>query len=1191
MVKLAVTLLGTFQLRAGDSLVEGFDSGKTRALLAYLLVEHDVEQPREKLAALLWPDQDDRGGRHSLSQALSTIRRVLGPSHAHLLEATRNGVKFALDESVRLDTYVLEQAVDQATTHAHNSLASCPACLSLLENTTAQYGGDFLRTLPAEYSDTLETWVLWKRAQLERRYLTALHHLAESEIERGEFAMARRYARRQLAVDSLHEEAQRQLMRAYAFDGRRAAALRHYREFVALLRDELGVDSSVQSQALYEAIRDRSLEQPGRPTAPSTTRSEDGAHETMPRVTFVARERELATLIAAQAKSAAGHGRIFFVAGETGSGKTALLQELAWQIGHEEPQAIILTASGNAQTGQSDPYLLFRDLLYQLIGDDSTASSGPVVPDKRRQMDDLLNLVGQALLNEGPELINSLVSGATLLERGNRLAHYTAESWASGQGGWLGQLEALLSRQGEATALDQSRLIEQVQAVLRRVASERPLLILLDDLQWADAGSIALLVQLGRHLRQSRILVVGAYRAEDIAWEREGKRHSLAPVVNEFKRAYGDICISLDVPAAASGRSFVDAFLDSRPNQLQEPFRRSLYEQTGGHPLFVIELLRDLTARGVLAPDEAGVWREAGPIQWRALPARVEGTVAERIGRLSPSLQELLTIAAVEGETFTAQVIAHVQSADEREVVRRLSQELNKQHHLVVPVGRRQVDGQRLSLYRFRHAVFQTFLYEQLDESERSYLHEDVGHVLESLYGTQTADIAVQLARHFEQAGDAGRAITYLLDAGDRAMRLSAYVDAAAIFRQALDVLRDMPVGQQRAAAELRLQIALGLTLSATEGFAAPQVERCYARARALANQIGNEPDLFPTMWGLFYYYLVRAEDRAMRDLAEQLRRMAADVEDPVLRPVGHWALGVTKLYAGELDAALENLNEMIAYYDPQQSRPAIFRYATDPGVACRFWSAWALWLLGYPDQAADRCFEALALAQRLDHPFSLAFALFTSAALYQFRAEPRETQQRAEATRRLATDFGFGFFATLGSFFEAWAISATGDLDAGIQQMQKDISAFQTSGSRVGLPHMLALLADAQGQKGETTEGQTVIAEALAAAGDSGERHYEAELHRLRGDLHNAAGDSGAAETSYLRAIQLARHQRARMWELRANVSLARLWQSQGRHKEAAVRLAEIYGWFTEGFDTPDLLAARHLLAELQEKRVPGVS
>jgi oligopeptide transport system substrate-binding protein len=356
--------------------------------------------------------------------------------------------------------------------------------------------------------------------------------------------------------------------------------------------------------------------------------------------------------------------------------------------------------------------------------------------------------------------------------------------------------------------LEQKALFEQCTKLLCRIAEKHPLLILLDDLQWADKASLNLLFQLGRELPGGHILVVGAYRPEEVALGRGGERHPLEEILAELKRLYGDVWIDLSLTQEEEERRFVEAFLDSEPNQLGNVFREALFDHTGGHPLFTVELLREMQQRGDLVRDEAGYWIEGEKLDWTILPARVDGVIEARIGRLEDELREILTIASVEGEDFTAQVVARVREADERGLVRQLSGDLDKVHRLVGERGALEISGYRLYLYRFQHHLFQKFLYNGLRENEREMLHGDVGEVLEELYGDQSGEVAAQLAWHFSEAGEVDKAVHYLLMAGDRARVVYAYQEAVEFYQRAIVFLQDR--GDYELAA--RTLMKLGMT-------------------------------------------------------------------------------------------------------------------------------------------------------------------------------------------------------------------------------------------------------------------------------------------------------------------------------------------------------------------------------------------
>jgi predicted ATPase len=557
--------------------------------------------------------------------------------------------------------------------------------------------------------------------------------------------------------------------------------------------------------------------------------------------------------------------------------------------------------------------------------------------------------------------------------------------------------------------------------------------------------------------------------------------------------------------------------------------------------------------------------------------------IAERIGRLADPLQEALRAASVEGETFTAEVVARVQASHEREMVARLSDELDRRHRLVRAQGMVRIRDQLLSQYSFRHILFQKYLYDHLDPVLRARLHREVGTALEVLYGEGAEEISVQLARHFQKAGMAKNAIPYLHQAGDRAVRLSANEEAITHFTQGLELLETLPDTPERAQQELALQLSLGAPLEATKGYAAPEVGRAYARAHELCQQIGETPRLLPALGLLWSFNFTRAEHQKARELAAHFLSLAQRLEDPLQVALAHRAQGFTLLHMGEPAPALTRLEHMIDFYDLQQHRSLAFLYAQDVGVSSLSYAVWALWLLGYPNQAAKYSQDALALAQELDHPHTLAFALTVAGATFHiFRREVQAFQEATETGFRLAREEGFAFWQAAGTLFQGWVHTKHGQFDEGIAQMRQGLATWEAMSTGIYRPFLLALLAEAYGKAGRVEEGLKTLSKALDVVEKTGERYYEAELHRIQGELLRMKGDEIQAEASFHQAIEVARRQQAKSWELRAAMSLSRLWQKQGKREEARELLSEIYNWFTEGFDTADLKEAKALLEEL---------
>jgi predicted ATPase len=492
--------------------------------------------------------------------------------------------------------------------------------------------------------------------------------------------------------------------------------------------------------------------------------------------------------------------------------------------------------------------------------------------------------------------------------------------------------------------------------------------------------------------------------------------------------------------------------------------------------------------------------------------------------------------------------------------------------------------------YTFKHALTQEVAYGSVLHERRKALHERTAQAIEALFHSRLEDHYSELAHHYSRSGNTEKAIEHLYLAGQQAAQRFANAEAINHLTNALELLKTLPDTPERTQQELTLQIALGVPLAAVRGHSAPQVGAVYTRARELCQQVGKTPQLFVALGGLWQFYVLRAQLQPAYELGEQLLSLAQSVQDPALLPEAHRALGETLFDLGELAAAQKYLEQGVALYDPQQHRSHAFLYGLDPGVACLSFAALALWSLGYPEQALKKNHEALTLARELAHLYSLAFALNFTAWLHQLCREGPTAQEQAEAAMTLSTEQGFALLLAMGTILRGWALAEQGQGEEGITQMRQGLASWWATGAEMRRSCDPALLAEAYGKVGQAEEGLTVLAEALSAVEKTGERFYEAELYRLKGQLtlqqsgvrSPESGVQKEAEGCFRRAIEIARHQSAKSLELRAVMSLSRLWQSQGKKEEARQMLAEIYGWFTEGFDTADLQEAKALLEEL---------
>jgi DNA-binding SARP family transcriptional activator len=1189
--------LGSPQIEYNGQAIE-LTSRKEMALLAYLATaDPSASHTRDTLSTLLWPDYDQRHARAYLRQTLWLLNKALGKAW---LEISREHVGLNPAADIWLDIAEFQRRLTEVAIHGHPANEVCPDCLSSLTGAVELYRGDFLAGFTLSDTPHFDEWQFFQAESLRQALASALERLVQghsAQREAGREA-AIPFARRRLALDPLHEPTQRQLMQLYAWTGQQTAAVRQYQEYVRLLEEELGTPPEQETTQLYEAIKAKRIPFPQGSkgetflSAPQPRSSpalplflSSASQPSSPPAPFVARERELSALSVALESASVGRGQILFVIGGAGRGKTMLVQEFARRAQAADAELMMVSGHCNAHTGLGDPYLPFREALNMLTGELETRwAAGLITRQQAKCLWELMPVSLPALVEHAPDLIGNFVSGQALLNR--------AATFATNEMPWFNQLTASV-READRVRLEQPRLFSQYTALLKAIAARQPLLFILEDLHWVDPSSSALLFHLSREVSDSHILIVGTYRPDEVALNWGDGSHPLADIVSELKRRHGDIWLDLGDLAPMEGRQFVAAYLDTQPNRLGVAFREALFRQTEGHALFTVELLREMQAQGDLRQDEQGNWTEGETINWNTLPAKVEGVIEKRLTRLGVALQTVLAVASVEGETFTAEVVAAVQQLNERELVQQLSRELDKRQRLITAQGLEWVGEQRLSLYRFRHHLFQHYLYHNLDQMERTYLHEAVGNVLETLYGEQTEQVAVQLAHHFEQAGLTQKAINYLLQAGQRASQLSAHEEAVTHLSRGLALLETLPDSPEHTRQELDFQIALGNTLMITRGYAAPEVGQTFNQARELCQRIEEIAKLFSVLHGLYRFYLVRGELQTARELGEQLLDLAQSQRDPVLLVGAHRALGNTLYYLGEFRAAQAHFEQGLSFYDPQHHRLYVLLYGQDEGIGCLSYMAWTLWHLGYPDQALNKSQEALNLAQALPHPYSLAYAQLFAAIHSQLRREVQATREQAEAAMALSTEQGFTFWAAWGMMYRGWALVKQGQGEEGISQISQGLADCQAAGAVVH--RRLALLAEAYGNLDQPEAGLTLIAEALATAYHQGDRRGESELYRIKGELllkaREASGETAytdadeveeSPEASFLKAIEVARRQSAKSLELRAVLSLSGLWRQRGKKAEVRQMLAEIYSWFTEGFDTADLKEAKALLEAL---------
>jgi DNA-binding winged helix-turn-helix (wHTH) protein/predicted ATPase len=855
----------------------------------------------------------------------------------------------------------------------------------------------------------------------------------------------------------------------------------------------------------------------------------------------VGREAELAQLRHWLRQALRGTRQVGFVTGEAGLGKTTLVETFLQQLSGAGALWI-----GRGQCiehyGAGEAYLPVLEALGGL-------GKGPG---------------GQALI--------------ALLVR-------QAPSWVV-QMPWLithAELEALQRRVMGAT---QERMLREMAEALAVMAVERPLILVLEDLHWSDHATLDLIAWLARRQEPARLLVLGTYRPEDVRMHG----HPLHAAVQELKMHQR--CEELALTALTEAA--VEEYLAARfPGiALPEGLARLVHQRTDGNPLFMVNVVDSWEAQGWLEEGEGKQRLRMGLDELaQGVPENLREMLAQQLERLALEEQRVLEAASVAGVEFSAAAVAAGLVANVLEIETQCERLARRQQWLRSIGVDEWPDGTVAGRYAFLHVLYQQVAYQRLGASQRVSLHRRVGERLETGYGLRGRELATELAAHFVRGRDAPRAVQHLQYAGENAIRRSAHQEAIGHLTKALELLKALPATPERTQQELLLQTALGSALMATRGYAAPEVEQAYARARELCQQVGETPELFRVLVGLHTFYRQQAELQTSYEVAKQLLTLAESAQSPEFLLVAHQALGTTLYYLGGVAQARTHLEQGVTLYDYQQHRSHALRYTQDPGVICLSTLARALWALGYPDQALQKSQEALALARQLAHPFSLAFALYFGAVLGQYRREWREVHRLAEALMALSAEQGFAQQLAQGRIMLGWTLVEQGRVAEGIAQIRQSMAEYRATGSDLGRSSYLVLLAGAYGQAGQVAEGLTALVSATTAVHRNRICFNEAEIYRLQGELllRQAMGGSDSpfkpppeAEACLHQAVEVARRQEAKSLELRAAMSLGRLWQQQGQRREARLLLADIYNWFTEGFETADLQEAKVLLEGL---------
>ncbi len=861
---------------------------------------------------------------------------------------------------------------------------------------------------------------------------------------------------------------------------------------------------------------------------------------------FVGRQSEMDALLKALEQAKLGHGQIAGVMGEPGVGKSRLFHEFKLLYQH----GCLVLETFSVSHGKAYPYLPLIDLLknyFQLTAQDDES--------KRRE-----KLTGKVLtLDRGLEdTLPYLFHLLGIAEPDSPLL----------------QMDPQIRRK---------RTLEAIKRILIRESLKQPLILVFEDLHWLDNETQAFLSLLSESVASARMLLLVNYRPE-YRHEWGSKTYYTQLRLDPLGRAEAEEMLTAllaeKFPPRPAGARSIEDFLS---------LKTFILDKTEGNPFFMEEIVQELVERGASSLTDLHI------------PPTVQTVLTSRIDRLPLEEKDLLQTLAVIGKEFPFSLLKQVVGHSEDILQQQLSHLREAEFIYEQPAFPE-------PNYVFKHALTQEVAYNSMLIERRKVLHERAAQAIESLFHSRLDDQYSELASHYSRSGNTQKAVDYLQLAGQQAVQRSANAEAITHLTAALELLKSLPETPERDRQELTLQLALGTPLVFTKGFSSPEVHATYARARELCQKVGEVRQIFPTLYGLRTVHQVGGEFPVARELGEQLLSLAQQEQDASLLVEAHWALGYTLCHLGELREAQAHLQQGFALYDAQQHHSPAFPSGRVAEFTGLFFASRVLWPLGYPAQALQRSEAECSLAQELAHTFTLTSALVLTAMTHQHRRDRLLTQERAAAGIALAREQGFPVYVGQGSVLHGWALANRGQIEEGLSLIRQGLVTHQATGAGIFHSYFLGLQAEVYGKAGRAEEGLATLVEAFAFVKKSEERFYEPELHRLKGELtlqqenqkakikrqkskmetrpQHLISSTQEAEECFLKALEVSRQQQAKSLELRAAMSLARLWQSQGKRNEARQVLSDIYNWFTEGFDTKDLQEAKVLLEELEQPK-----
>jgi predicted ATPase/DNA-binding SARP family transcriptional activator len=1086
--KLVIQLLGDFYITFNGQPVESFATSRLQSILAYLLLHHDIPQPRRRLSYLFWPDSSESSARNNLRQLIYQLRQAL-PDPDRFLTSDVNTIGWKLDHDQTLDVAVLEQAVEQAS--AAEKQQNPDLQRYALEQAAQTFHGALL-------PDCYEEWITPERERIHTMAVMSLQKLITLQEQRRDYSAAIQTGQILLHLDPLDENMYYLLMRLHRLNHDHAGAIRIYQTARETIERELGVSPGPVLQEAYERI----LQSESADLHPQKTANP-------PRLqSLIGRQAEWQRLRNAWQRASNGSAGMVILSGEAGIGKSRLAEEMVlWA-----DQQGIITARARA---------------YGVEGQLTLAPVTEWLRDPHIQAG--FAILEPIWLIEVSRLLPELRVNNPKLPKPEPITEY-------------GQ------RQHFFEALARAVLFPK-----------HSILLLVDDLQWCDQETIEWLHFLLRFNPRFPLLILATVRSEET-------HPGLTRLIQQLHASESVTEIELQ-PLDASETAKLAG--QTAGKELDLPAAMRLYQETEGNPLFVIEMVhagfRDRSIK-----DGMDLFEEFQP---SILPPRVQAVILHRLAQVSISARRAAEIGAVYGQPFTLNLLLQAGHEEEDSLVGSLDELWQK----------RIIREQAANTYEFTHDKLREVAYTELSAPQRRLLHHRVAQALEALYSTNLEPVNGQIAVHYDRAGVPEKAIPFYEMAGTAAANVYANEEAISLLNRGLELLLQIPAGTKRDIQELALLFAIAPPYRITKGWTAPELGQVLNRTLVLCDQVGTPAQRAQVLYGLQSLYVVEGRLEKVEYTYTEMKQLFLQTQDSLPQFAGLMYTG-SRLHMGRFLEAREAFEEIIASHNDEQVKNLQASQGVNYLALGHAWNAHALWFLGLPETALQCALDGVQIAAQYAQPFNQALTVTYLAMLQELRADSDAFCTQAEEALTLTQEYRAPYYQHWAHILVQFANACYRPSADHLARLEDAIQDFMATGARLRLPYYLSLLARASHQAGNNEKALTVIEQAMSEALNNQERCWDAELHRLRGEFllfqdANVVDAAGSSEAALLRSVEIARKQHALAFELRAALSLARLWQSQQRSLEGKRLLAPILSRFTEGQHSQDIQSARSLI------------